>query len=161
MKFLALIALIILMLPVSAWQLPASHNNATIAQVQALADTEHFKYAWKNDVFDCVDMSAANYRFLKERGFAPKIAIRKDPENGINASHCYVIVPVMDGWIGLDTQRKNLGNRDLNSSIGAVITTLDMWKVCDSPDEVFAMDPRGPPVITENVILPNLPAIFS
>jgi hypothetical protein len=43
-------------------------------------------------------------------------------------SPCYVVVPVEDGWLGLDTLGVKLSER-----IGKVITVLEMWKLCDTP----------------------------
>lgn len=126
-----------------------------ITKLQDILDSYHFKYKWTNDVFDCVDMSAANYRFLKDMGYDPKIAIRRDPPNG---SHCYVIIEINGKHVGIDTQRQNLTRR-----IGKIITNVTMYKMYNTPEEVFTIDNRGPPVITENVIIKNyeLPSIFT
>ena len=127
-----------------SWHLPPCNNTSQIILLQELADSYYFKYKWKEDVFDCVDLSAANWRFLKAHGYDPKIAIRFYAYvDGHRYSHCYVVVPVEDGWLGLDTQGVNLSER-----IGKVITELEMWKLCDTPEEVFAIDRRGPPVIS-------------
>lgn len=95
---------------------------------------------------------ASEGRRVLFRGYDPKIAIRFYAYvDGHRYSHCYVVVPVEDGWLGLDTQGVNLSER-----IGKVITELEMWKLCDTPEEVFAMDRRGPPVISgEDAIQPK------
>lgn len=121
----------------SAWQFVPCNDTQKLEEVQALVDQYHFRYQWCEDVFDCADMSVANYLFLKEKGYDPRIAIRRDPPNG---SHCYVIFPIGGGWAGLDTQRKNLGNRSLEHCLGKVITDLDSWKICRTPEEVVDVD---------------------
>jgi hypothetical protein len=142
------LVLLVLLVPATAWEeTRICSNQLEIAALQSVLDSYHFKYKWQNDVFDCADMSVANWRFLKARGYDPVIAIRRDPPNG---SHCYVILPLLGGFVGVDTQKQNLTSR-----IGKVITKLEMWKICQTPEEVFAMDIRGPPVITGEVIVPN------
>jgi hypothetical protein len=154
-----MIAAMLLISLCSAFDLPISHNYQKISEVQSLVDGYHFRYAWANDTFDCVDMAAANWRFLREAGYGPLIAICDYPSGG---KHCYVIFPLSDGWAGLDTRQALLRGRDLNSSLGQVVTELPGFKLLLSDSELYQYDPRGPPKIAGEVIArnPSMPPLF-
>ena len=151
-SLIIIIMFCILIAPAFAWgEVKIADNQTEIAQLQHLLDSYHFKYQWQDNVFDCVDMSAANYRFLKEHGYSPEIAIRKDPPR--KDEHVYVFLPLKSVLVGVDTSIHR--GADLTASLGKVITVLDMVQVCRTPEEVYAIDPRGPPVIHDEVIVPN------
>lgn len=157
LRLFSIVALISLC---SAFDLPASHDYQKISEVQNLVDRYHFRYAWSNDTFDCVDMAAANWRFLKSEGYDPLIAICHYPGGG---GHCYVIFPLSDGWAGLDTRQALLEGRSLNNSLGQVVTDLPGYRILESDRALYEYDPRGPPVVDGEVIVrnPPMPLIFS
>lgn len=152
-KFLLiLMVLVLLIVPSLAWgEFKICDNQTEIDQLQNLLDSYHFNHIWQNDIFDCVDMSVANYKFLKEHGYSPQIAIRNDLPRA--EKHVYVFLPLKSGLVGVDTSIHRGAN--LNSSLGKVVTMLDMIRVCRNPEELYAIDPRGPPVIIGNVIVKN------
>lgn len=161
--------IILLIMPALAVQITPSNDTEKILELQKLADSYHFIYEPELDSFDCTDMSSNNWEFFKEMGYAPKIAIREDAPNP--GGHCYVIIPLADGWVGIETQRKHLGeNRSLDHSIGRIITDLSAYKILESPEEVAAYDRslkegiRGPylmDAIRPNPITLSLPPLFS
>ena len=151
-----LVALFLFISISSALDLPPCHDCHKIAEVQGLVDRYHFRYQWQNDTFDCVDMAAANWRFLKEAGYHPLIAICDYPSGG---GHCYVVFPLADGWVGIDTRRALLKGRNLNSSLGQIVTDLPGYKILASDQALYAYDPRGPPIVQGDVIAPNVPAL--
>lgn len=157
------IAIIILCLlfPCAAFDLPICQDNQKLKEVQSLLDKYHFKYKYENDTFDCVDMAAANWRIMKSAGYDPLIAICNYSSDG--GKHCYVIVPSIDGWIGVDTRVSKLAGKSLETSLGKVITDLDGYLILDSDQALYQYDPRGPPKISGDVIVLNsgLPPIFS
>ncbi|MFA7164618.1 MAG: hypothetical protein WC124_02060 [Desulfoplanes sp.] len=143
----------------SGFDLPACHDYQKIEEVQSLVDRYHFRYAWQNDTFDCADMAAANWRFLKSEGYDPLIAICDYPGGG---GHCYVIFPLSDGWAGLDTRTALLQGRSLNDSLGQVVTDLPGYRLLKTDQDLYEYDPRGQPKITGEVIArnPSLPPLF-
>lgn len=153
-----LVALFLLLSLSSALDLPPCHDYQKISEVQTLVDRYHFRYQWENDTFDCVDMAAANWRFLRDAGYHPLIAICNYPGGG---GHCYVIFPLADGWAGIDTRRALMEGRNLNNSLGQIVTELPGYRILESDIALYAYDPRGPPKITENVIVPSPPRLFS
>jgi hypothetical protein len=146
-----LVIMLLVLYPCSAWQYPPCHDAQKIAEVQALADSYHFRYLWQNDTFDCVDMSIGNCNFLTAMGYDPIYALRK-MDDGIG-SHCYVVFPLGDGWAGLDTSHANL--TEGKGRIGKVITELDMWLSFAKTSDLIRFDPRGPPIISGPVIEAN------
>jgi hypothetical protein len=138
-------------MPGAAWQFPPCHDTEKLAIVQAIADSHHFLYGWQNDTFDCVDMSIANHDLLKSWGYDPIYAIRR-MEDGVG-SHVYVVFPLGDGWAGLDSQHANL--TEGKGRTGKVITKLEMWQSFAETKDLIKRDPRGPPVITGQVIAAN------
>ena len=155
MRFIILLALISIC---GGYTLPGCTDRAALDNLTALVESYQFRYQPMLDYFDCVDMSTANWRLLTAAGYEPKIALRKE---GPNNSHCYAICPIGDGWAGIETENQNLTHRT-----GVVITDLEMWTVMDTPEEVYAFDRRGPPVIQGEVleyvpIAPALPPIFA
>jgi hypothetical protein len=158
---LAIIILCVLYPCSASWLLLPCNDTPKLDEVQVLVDQFHFKYKYENDTFDCVDMSVANYRFLKGRGYAPLIAIR--PTDDRTNRHCFVIFPLGDGWAALDTAESKLMGRSLNDSLGQISSGPEVWAALATPEDVFAIDPRGPPKITGEVVVANsiLPLIFS
>ena len=154
MRFVIMLALISIC---SGYSLPGCTDQAALADLEELVESYQFRYQPKLDFFDCVDMGAANWRLLKAAGYDAKLALKRTSYG----SHCYAICPLGDGWAGIETERQNLTHRT-----GVVITDLDMWTVLDSPNQVYALDERGPPVIQGEVleyvpIAPALPPIFA
>lgn len=142
----------------NGFMIPGCTDQAALATLEGLVESYQFRYQPKLDYFDCADMSTANWRLLKAAGYDPKIALRKE---GPNNSHCYAILPLGDGWAGIETERQNLTHRT-----GKVITKLEMWKILDCPAQVYALDARGSPVVKGEVleyvpIAPALPSIFA
>lgn len=142
----------------NGFMLPGCTDQAALADLEGLVESYQFRYQPKLDYFDCADMSTANWRLLKSAGYEPKIALRKE---GPNNSHCYAILPLGNGWAGIETEKQNLTHRT-----GVIITDLEMWTVMDTPADVYAFDRRGPPVITGEVLepvprAPSLPPIFA
>jgi hypothetical protein len=127
----------------SGYSLPGCTDQAAIEDLRGLIESYQFRYQPKLDYFDCADMSTANWRLLTAAGYAPKIALRKEA----NGSHCYAICPLGNGWVGIETEKQNLTHRT-----GIIITDLEMWTVMDTPEEVYAYDIRGPPVIQGEVL---------
>lgn len=141
----------------SGYSLPSCTDQAALANLESLVESYQFRYQPKLDYFDCVDMGTANWRLLKAAGYDAKLALKRTSYG----SHCYAICPLGDGWVGIETERQNLTHRT-----GAVITQLEMWKILDSPEQVYALDARGSPVITGEVLepvprAPSLPPIFA
>jgi len=151
-KILLIVAMLLSVSIASAWgEFQIDHNQTEIKDLQSILDSYHFKYQWQNDVFDCVDMSAANWKFLKSLGYSPMIAIRKNPPS--NEKHVYVFLTLKSGMVGVDTSIYRGAN--LTASLGKVVTVLEMERVCRNPEELYAIDPRGPPVIMGDVIEKN------
>jgi hypothetical protein len=130
-----------------------------IQDLQDLADSNHFKYQWQENVFECSDMSVANQAFLSSHGYETKIAIvpyEADPDY----LHCITLVRLSAGWVGLDTRAKNLNGRNLNTSLGSVISPVGILRIVDGSTELMKFDRgirenhRGP--YLTDVIRPNL-----
>jgi len=154
MRFMIFLALISIC---SGYSLPGCTDQAALDNLTALVESYQFRYHPMLDYFDCADMSTANWRLLKAAGYEPKIALRKEA----NGSHCYAICPLADGWVGIETEKQNLTHRT-----GVIITDLEMWTTMASPEEVYAYDKRGPPVIKGEVLeyvprAPVLPPLFA
>lgn len=153
------VAIILLISICSAFELPPCHDYQKIAEVQSLVDGYQFRYAWQNDTFDCVDMAAANWRFMKSAGYDPVIVICDHPSGG---GHCYVAFPLGDGWAGIDT-RQALNDGKPITTLGKVISQVEGYEILPTDESLYAYDPRGPPLITGQVIGPkilSLPPIF-
>lgn len=149
--------LIALISTCSGYSLPGCTDQAALATLEDLVESYQFRYQPKLDYFDCVDMGTANWRLLKAAGYDAKLALKRTS----HGSHCYAICPLGDGWAGIETERQNLTHRT-----GKVITNLEMWKILDSPAQVYALDVRGSPVIKGEVLeyvprAPALPPIFA
>ena len=135
-------------------------NNSTqeIGTLQELLNSYHFIYRPQIDVFDCIDMSVADYRFLKSHGYEALIAILEDSvmPNGTRLEHSVALVRLSGGWAGIETKQAVINT---NESIGKVIgINMDyIRKIYTTPEEVYSYDIRGPPSITDNVIEPNHP----
>lgn len=135
-------------------------NNSTqeIGALQELLNSYHFIYRPQIDVFDCVDMSVANYRFLRSIGYNTSIVIVEDGLmlNGTKLGHCMALVELSNGWAGIETKQAVINT---NESIGKVIGIIPDYirKIYTTPEEVYSYDIRGAPSVTGNVIEPNLP----
>jgi hypothetical protein len=129
-------------------------NSIEINKLQTILDSYHFIYKPELDVFDCVDMSVANYNFFKARGYNVSIAIKEDGfmPNGAKTGHCFAIVELTNGWIGIETKQAVINT---SRSIGKVISIPELREICSTPEEVYRKDRRGYPIITWNVIEKN------
>ena len=140
----AIVAVLFLLPLCSGYQLPGCADQAAIEELRALIESYQFRYQPMIDYFDCVDMAAANWQLLKAAGYNPKMALKKNP---CGDNHCYTICPIENGWVGIETAGINLTGRT-----GAIITNLEMWTVLDTPEDMYCIDARGPPVIKFNVL---------
>lgn len=126
-----------------------------LADVESLVNSHHFNQSWEEDIFDCADMASANWQFFKDHGYNPAIVVRTDPGPG---DHCYIIIPVEDMVVGLDTSIKMGAN--LSRNLGAIKTNFIFYRSFDSPEELamsdrsIAENRRGPYQI-EGVICVN------
>jgi hypothetical protein len=151
MKLLAILVILV----IGAIPAQSQEDNSTeIAELQELLDSNHFIYAPELDVFDCVDMSTANYRFLESKGYEALIAIREDGfmPDGKPTGHCFAIVKLSNGWVGVETKQ---AVTNTTRSIGTVIEIPVLREICKTPEEVYQKDRRGSPVITGEVITKN------
>jgi hypothetical protein len=72
-------AFIIIFLLVSmAGGIEENNSSHEMVALQEILDSYHFIYKPQLDVFDCVDMAVANYRFLKSQGYEILITIVED-----------------------------------------------------------------------------------
>ena len=110
MKFIWIIVMLCLAQPALA---------GNLEEVEELVNSHHFNRAWEEDVFDCADMASANWQFFKDRGYNPVIAVRKQQPWDNGSSHCYIIIPVRGGLIGLDTSM-TLGT-NTSESLGTIL----------------------------------------
>ena len=84
-------AFIIIFLLVSmAGGIEENNSSHEMVALQEILDSYHFIYKPQLDVFDCVDMAVANYRFLKSQGYETLITIVEDGSmlNGTRLGHC-------------------------------------------------------------------------
>jgi hypothetical protein len=138
----------------------SGENNSAqeIAALQTLLDSYHFTQKPQLDVFDCVDMSIANYRFLRCMGYNTSIVIVEDRSmpDGAKSGHCMALVELSDGWACIETKQDVI---DTNKSIGRIIGLNPAYirGIYRTPEEVYAQDWRGSPVIIGDVIEPNSP----
>lgn len=152
LRLLTMIALISICY---AFELPPCHDYEKMAEVQQLVDRYQFCYQWENDTFDCVDMAAANWRFMKAAGYDPIIVICHYPGGG---GHCYVAFPLGEGWAGLDTRQSLNGDRPIEN-LGTVVPQVEGYDILRNDTALYAYDPRGPPSIAGQVIGPKTPAL--
>jgi hypothetical protein len=135
----------------------AESNLEQMDKLQALLNSYHFTIKPQIDVFDCVDISAANYRFLKEKGYNTQIVIVEDglAPDGTKAGHCMAMVEIGDGWICIETKQAVINT---NESIGKIIGIDPAFirAIYRSPEDVYAVDARGPPTDRDNVIVTNM-----
>lgn len=77
-----------------------NNSSQEMADLQEILDSYHFIYKPQLDVFDCVDMSIANYRLLKSQGYETLITIVEDGSmpNGTCLGHCMALVLLPGGW---------------------------------------------------------------
>lgn len=144
------------------FSLPPCTNQTAISELRNIIESYQFKYSASVDYFDCVDMAVANWQLLKAAGYSPKMALKKNPYGD---NHCYTICPIRDGWVGIETALVNLTGRT-----GEIITDMEMWKILDTPEDIYCIDARGPPVIKFKVLgdvleyvprAPALPPLFA
>jgi hypothetical protein len=151
-------ALIIILLLISSARGAEANNSLEIANLQNILNSYHFIYKPQPDVFDCVDMSVANYRFLKSQGYDTLIIIVEDGSmpNGTRLGHCMALALLTNGWACIETKKSEI---DTNKSIGKVIGIDPAYirGIYKTPEEVYAQDRRGLPRITGNVIERNFP----
>ncbi len=133
-------------------------SSREMASLQALLDSYHFVYKPQLDVFDCVDMSAANYRFLKSKGYNASIVIVEDGlmPNGAKSGHCMALVELSGGWACIETKQAAI---DTKASIGKIVGLDPAYirGIYSTPEEIYAQDRRGQPVVSGDVIAPNAP----
>jgi len=134
------------------------NSSQEIANLQDILNSYHFIYTPQLDLFDCVDMSVANYRFLKSRGYETRLVIVEDGSmlDGTRLGHCMALVLLTNGWIGVETKKSVINT---NESIGKLIGINPAYirAIYNTPEEVYFQDERGPPSITGNVIQRNSP----
>jgi hypothetical protein len=152
-------AFIIIFLLVSiAGGIEENNSSHEMVALQEILDSYHFIYKPQLDVFDCVDMSVANYNFMKSLGYETLITIVEDGSmlNGTRLGHCMALVLLPGGWVGVETKQAVI---DTNQSIGKVIGIKPDFirGIYRTPEEVYAQDRRGSPSITGNVIEKNHP----
>jgi len=129
------------------------NNYTEINEIQMILDSYHFICKPELDVFDCVDMSVANYNFFKSIGYNVSIAIREDGfmPNGAKTGHCFAIIELSNGWVGIETKQAVINT---SASIGKVISIPELREICKTPEEVYKKDKRKYHV-TCNVIEKN------
>jgi hypothetical protein len=151
-------AFIIIFLLVSLASGEENNSSQEMANLQDLLNSYHFIYKPQLDIFDCVDMSIANYRFLKSQGYEALITIVEDGSmsNGTRLGHCMVLVELHNVWVGVETKQAVI---DTNQSIGKLIgINPDFIRgIYKTPEEIYTQDRRGPPTIKGNAIEPNTP----
>jgi hypothetical protein len=160
LKYLLLLLALLCPPAGSAWlyELPPTHVD--LSEVRDLVNSYHFTRPWEKDIFDCVDMAAANWRILSAANLSPLIAICPYDGGGL---HCYVVFPWGDGWAGLDTRvSRSDESNPLSHSLGTVVdNNLTYYQLVKTPEDLYAIDPRGPPVVTGEVIVPTVPCLPS
>lgn len=128
-----------------------------IAITQNLLNSYHFIYKPQLDVFDCVDMSTANLKFLQAHGYEARIAILEDGlmSNGTRLGHCVAIIKLGGYWMGVETKQAVINTSE---SIGKIIGINPAYirKIYDTPEEIYKQDIRKNPVITGNAIEKNV-----
>jgi hypothetical protein len=101
-------------------------------------------------------MSVANYKLLKSNGYESLLVILDDGmmANGTRVEHCVALARLSGGWAGIETKKSEINPQE---SIGKVIGIDPNYilKVYSTPEEVYAYDVRGPPVVAGDVIEPN------
>lgn len=134
------------------------NSSQEIAALQALLDSYHFTHRPQLDVFDCVDMSVANYRFLQSQGYNTSIIIVEDGlmPNGAKSGHCMALVELSGGWACVETKQAVI---DTKKSIGKIVglNPDSIRGIYRTPEEIYSQDRRGQPVISGDVIAPNAP----
>ncbi len=151
-----MLKIITIFLLVAAASGTENNSSQEIENLQDLLNSYHFTHEPHIDVFDCVDMSVADYKFLKSHGYESLIVILEDHTlpNGTRIEHSVALARLSGGWAGIETKTSVI---DTSKSIGAVIGIDPAYilEVYSTPEEVYAYDIRGPPSITGNVIAPN------
>ena len=162
MRFIIIVLLILLCPVCVGFSLPPCTNQTAISELENIIESYQFRYSVAVDYFDCVDMAVANWQLLRAAGYRPKMALKKNPYGD---NHCYTICPIRDGWVGIETALVNLTGRT-----GEIITDMEMWKILDTPEDIYCIDARGPPVIKFKVLgdvleyvpkAPALPPLFA
>jgi hypothetical protein len=112
-------------------------------KIQELLDDYHFKFKPELDVFDCVDMSIANYNFLKNKGYDVRIAILEDGfmSNGTRLGHCVAIIDINGYWMGIETKQAAI---DTTKSIGKIIGVNPGYirGIYETPEDIYKKDIR-------------------
>ena len=126
MRLIWIIMLLCLVQPIMA---------GSLEDVGGLVNSHHFNQSWEEDIFDCADMASANWQFFKDRGYNPKIVVRADPGPG---DHCYIIIPVGDMVVGLDTSIRVGAN--LTRNLGAIKMNFTYYRSFDNPEELAISD---------------------
>jgi hypothetical protein len=133
------------------------NSSQEIAALQTILDSYHFVYQPWLDVFDCVDMSAANYRFLRSMGYNTSIVIVEDGlmPNGAKSGHCMALVELHGGWACVETKQAVI---DPKKSIGKIVglNPACIRGIYRTPEDIYALDRRKHPVVSGKVIAPNL-----
>lgn len=132
-------------------------SSQELASLQALLDSYHFTHQPQLDVFDCVDMSAANCRFLQSQGYNTSIIIVEDGlmPNGAKSGHCMALVELSGGWACVETKQAVI---DPKKSIGKIVglNPACIRGIYRTPEDIYALDRRKHPVVSGKVIAPNL-----
>ena len=151
-----MLKIMVLFLLVASASGAENNSSQEIENLQYLLNSYHFIHKPQIDVFDCVDMAVADYRFLKSQGYESLIVILDDHTmpNGTRIEHSVALARLPGGWAGVETKTSVI---DTTKSIGSVIGIDPAYilGVYTTPEEVYAYDVRGVPVITGNVIAPN------
>ena len=152
-----MLKIVVLLLLITAASGAENNSSQEIENLQGLLNSYHFIYKPQIDVFDCVDMAVADYKFLKSQGYESLIVILDDHTlpNGTRIEHSVALARLSGGWAGVETKTSVI---DTSKSIGAVIGIDPAYirGVYATPEEVYAYDVRGPPSITGDVIEPNV-----
>jgi hypothetical protein len=122
--------------------------------VQDILNSYHFKYKPELDVFDCVDMSIANYNMFKSLGYDVRIAIKEDGymPDGQPTGHCFAIIKLSEGWVGIETKQAVVNT---SISIGKIISIPELREICNSPEEIYARDRRKNIIVDDIAIEKN------
>lgn len=133
---------------------PSIAVNDELVKLQGILNSYHFIYKPELDIFDCVDMSIANYKLLQNLGYTMGIAIIEDKPmpDGQPNGHCIAIVKLTDGWVGIETKQAVINT---SSCIGKVISIANIREICSTPEEIYQKDRRKNVVITGESIEKN------
>ncbi|MCK9568727.1 hypothetical protein M0R72_07290, partial [Candidatus Pacearchaeota archaeon] len=115
-----MLKIVVLFLLVASASGAENNSSQEIEDLQDLLNSYHFIYKPQIDVFDCVDMSVADYRFLKCHGYESLIVILEDHTlpNGTRIEHSVALARLSGGWAGVETKTSVI---DTTKSIGSVI----------------------------------------